>query len=1033
MLYKKNSAKALDEGLFRRPTSEYRAAPFWAWNAKLDKDMLERQIEHMKQMGFGGFHMHPRTGLDTEYLGDEFMDLVKACCDKAESEEMLAWLYDEDRWSSGPAGGKVTIPHKEFRRKRLTLFTEDKGWDTPKAEALEAGEPYLLACCDVRLDADGYLESYARIGKDDAAKGVKWYAYVVNEKESSWFNGGTYIDAMDPEAMREFLNVTHERYNEVIGDRFDKSVPAIFTDEPNANHEKSMTIPTPQYTGRVLYGWSRFFEEKYMERYGEDLLDRLPELIWITRDRSDSIVKYRYFDLVAELFSQSFSAQLGKWCDDHGIALTGHLLREPELWSQAITCGETMRNYGKFGIPGIDILCNEVELTTAKQAQSCVHQYGKEGMLSELYGVTNWDFDFRGHIFQGDWQAALGVTVRVPHLAWLSMAGEAKRDYPAAIGYQSPWYKEYAAIEDHFARVNTAMTRGTPDVRIGVIHPIESYWVSAGPNSQLSTQVNSLEGNFKNVTQWLLESHLDFNYVCESELPALAGDDPRAVGRMRYDAILVPGCLSLRGTTIEYLERFMRDGGRVIFAGSCPAYVDGVIGNGAEALYEKSVRVSLDKASISDSLSDFRTVSIIRKSGNEADDLVYACRIDGDDKWLFITHSKEPFKTVHKFGIQYDVTKPEETTLTVKGEFTPVEYDTMTGEIKPVAYRLINGNTVIQRKIHTLDSLLLKLTPATAAELTLAEREYTCVKRFDIKDTVEYELSEPNVLLLDLAEYAFDGGEYQPREDVLRIDNAFRDLLGYPKRNGNLAQPYTVPAEPETHTLRLRYTFESEVEVDACLALEDAEKVKITFNGAAVESKITGFFTDECIKTVALPPVRKGKNVVELAIPFGKRTNVEWIYLLGAFGVRVQGCSMTLTALPEKLGFGDVTPQGLPFYGANVTYKVKVDMPKDGALKIKASSYRGALVGVSVDGERKGSVILPPYELIIPDVCKGEHLVSFTIFGNRHNSFGALHSVDESQRWFGPAAWRTSGDDWCYEYKLKRFGILKSPVFEILE
>ena len=66
--------------------------------------------------------MHPRTGLDTEYLSDEFMEMIKACCDKAEAEQMLAWLYDEDRWSSGPAGGKVTR-HKKFRRKRLTLFT----------------------------------------------------------------------------------------------------------------------------------------------------------------------------------------------------------------------------------------------------------------------------------------------------------------------------------------------------------------------------------------------------------------------------------------------------------------------------------------------------------------------------------------------------------------------------------------------------------------------------------------------------------------------------------------------------------------------------------------------------------------------------------------------------------------------------------------------------------------------------------------------------------------------------------------------
>ena len=79
MLYKKNGSKTLSTELFKNPTAEYRGTPFWSWNGKLDKDALIRQIHQMKEMGFGGFHMHARTGLATEYLSDEFMELVKAC------------------------------------------------------------------------------------------------------------------------------------------------------------------------------------------------------------------------------------------------------------------------------------------------------------------------------------------------------------------------------------------------------------------------------------------------------------------------------------------------------------------------------------------------------------------------------------------------------------------------------------------------------------------------------------------------------------------------------------------------------------------------------------------------------------------------------------------------------------------------------------------------------------------------------------------------------------------------------------------
>ena len=108
MLYPKNQSQQLSDALFRAPTAEYRATPFWAWNGDLQRDELLRQIEFFKKMGLGGFHMHVRSGMSTPYLSDEFMALIRACVDKARQEEMLAWLYDEDRWPSGAAGGLVT-------------------------------------------------------------------------------------------------------------------------------------------------------------------------------------------------------------------------------------------------------------------------------------------------------------------------------------------------------------------------------------------------------------------------------------------------------------------------------------------------------------------------------------------------------------------------------------------------------------------------------------------------------------------------------------------------------------------------------------------------------------------------------------------------------------------------------------------------------------------------------------------------------------------------------------------------------------
>lgn len=1027
MLYKKNERKTLDKALFEKPTSEYRATPFWSWNGKLNKEQLARQIDHFKQMGLGGFHMHARTGLATEYLSDEFMDMVKSCCDKAQQEEMLAWLYDEDRWSSGPAGGLVT-KHKPFRRKRLMLFTEDQQWDTPKAQALESGEPYLLAVYDVVLDEEGYLADYRRIQKDAAVAGTKWYAYCVNEKESPWFNYQTYFDAMDKEAVAEFIRVTYERYKEVVGDRFGDVVPAIFTDEPNANHEARMFAPTPEYTGRQVFTWSRFFEEAYQKTYGEDFLDKLPELPWNKKDGSDSLTKYRFFDFVAEQFAKNFSKQIGDWCKENGIHFTGHYLREPELHEQAITCGEVMRNYGYMGIPGIDMLCSHRELTTAKQAQSAVHQYGKEGMLSELYGVTNWDFDFRGHKMEGDWQAVMGVTVRVPHLAWYSMKGEAKRDYPAAIGYQSPWYKEYGFIEDHFARVNTAMTRGTPIVKIGVIHPIESYWIASGPMSQTTAQVNALEENFDNVTSWLVSNHLDFDFICESTVPELADvTAPRALGKMTYDAIVVPGCITLRSSTLAYLDRFCANGGKVIFMGGCPTHVDGVKSDGCKATFAAAQQISFDCAALCAALEDVRNVRIVNSKGDNETRVVYAYRQDSDCNWLFVACIGEFGGGTHAKP-QRDVTTYDNLTVTIQGEFVPTLYDTFTGETKPMQYVHKNGNTVITYPFIVCDSMLIRLGETAVCDAAAAQ-ERTLVKSYDIKHLVDYTLSEPNVLLLDQAEYSYDGGPWQEKDEILRISRCFRESLNY---KSDQTQPYAVELAPAEHTLALRFKIQSQIPVTGAeLALEDADVAQITLNGQRVDNRITGYFTDESICTVALPQLLEGENMLELVFPYGERTNVEWCYLLGDFGVRVLGAETVITPRQQKLGFGDIVPQTLPFYGANVDYTFPVELEEDGALEIEASYYRGSLIAVALDGQRQGRIVLPPYRLRIDDVKKGKHTVTLTLFGNRHNSFGALHKVNDGDLWYGPRAWRTTGNNWCYEYKTKPLGILKSPIVRI--
>ena len=302
--------------------------------------------------------MHVRTGLKNEYLSDEYMDLIKDCVDKAKSEEMLAWLYDEDRWPSGAAGGIVTKDYK-YRARCLILTTDLNAGpgaedSSSRAEATRSGNGEVLAAYDVKLDKDGYLESYKKICKDDPAEGTKWYAILEIASQNSWYNDQAYADTLNSEAIKKFIEVTHEKYKAKVGDEFDKTVPAIFTDEPQFTRKQ--VFENSFDTDDVAMPWTDKVPQLYKESYGADIFDTLPEIFWNLKGNAPSIHRYRYHDFIAELFAQSFADTVGGWCSENNIALTGHMMEEPTLHSQPAALGEAMRSYRSFQQPGIDLL-----------------------------------------------------------------------------------------------------------------------------------------------------------------------------------------------------------------------------------------------------------------------------------------------------------------------------------------------------------------------------------------------------------------------------------------------------------------------------------------------------------------------------------------------------------------------------------------------------------------------------------------------------------------------------------------------------
>ena len=1020
MLYEKNKSERLSEELFRNPTAEYRGAPFWAWNDALEEEECVRQAHIFRNMGMGGYHMHPRDGLATPYLGEKFMSCVKACVEDAKKSGMLAWLYDEDRYPSGFAGGAVTKDGR-FRRRGLLFTTKKRAEDATFSEGRQTGGAKLLATYAVRLFL-GKCFGYRRLKTGEKGSGKTFYAYLVVDEPTDGFNQAGYVDAMCKQALDAFAEYTYGAYQKAVGEDFGKTIPAIFTDEPQI---KFIAPFKGIFSKEAVIPWTDDFADSYREAFGADVYDTLPEIFFDVDTPTLYRTRYRYHTHRVERFAEAFSDNLGKRAADLGIALTGHLMEEPTLDTQCKAVGETMRHYKEVGLPGIDMLCGRHEYTTAKQTQSVVRQEGKEGMLCECYGVSRWVAEFGKFKEEGDWLACLGVTVRVPHLSDYSMRGEAKRDYPPSIFYQAPWHLKFKAIEDHFSRLNTVLSRGKAVNDVAVIHPIESYFLALAAGKKGGKRCRKMDKDFLSLTDWLLFGGCDFDFISEALLPSQRGEDALSVGKCGYRTILVPALLTMRRTTLDYLRAFQAAGGKVIFLGEIPSMIEGEPSEEVKRFAEKCVVLPFEKASVSDAVSKDAVVTI--SSEKKPEGYLRTLREDGDVKWLFVTSPREGFPYPRSVTVTNDPKVVKDTVrIGMKGDYAVKEYDTMTGEIRPLAVTREGGVTYVTKTMYNNDSLLLCFEEGSS-DLPQQTQEVPkeSLKTITLDQKVTYTLAEPNVLLLDKAEWSV-GGSYHCRDDLDLATAKARKALGMPRYRKSL-QPWVHEEDKAKKSVTLRFRVKSDVALPAKFACEYKE-FTLTVNGEKVTSPTDGTYVDISIRTTPISIV-KGENVIDVSIPFGLYDRFENCYLLGSFGVKMCGTKGRLTALPEKIAFRDLCDQGFPFYSGAITYHTTFDSNGEPA-EIYAR-YASALLTVRVNGAEQ-DVLFSPYTALLPTRV-GANQLDIVAYAPRENAFGAVHIRRKFKRSDSPSWYNKTGLIYrSSRYVIDPSGILEPPVVRLL-
>ena len=508
----------------------YRCIPFWSWNDELDEKGLVEQVEWMHDNGVGGFFMHARGGLKTEYLGEKWFSCIKACCEKAEELGMEAYAYDENGWPSGFVGGKLL-------------------------DDMENHDRYLTFTV-------GEYDEKALVSYDMTGAGLRRIASACgNECLNVYHNyAASTADILNPEVVDKFIALTHEEYKK----RDTYSLKGFFTDEPQYYRWGTPYTPVlPQY---------------FEETYGEDILDGLG-LLFVEKEGYRAF-RYKYWKAMQALMLKNFGKKIYDWCDENGYKLTGHYVEERFLGGQMWCCAGIMPFYEYEHIPGIDYLSRGIANEIApKQCSSVAAQLGKKQLLTETYACCGWDVTPLELKLIADCQYVAGMNLMCQHLLPYTEHGQRKRDYPAHFSNVNPWIKKnFKQFNDYYSVLGKTLAESEELVNVGMLHPLRSAYFSYKRETESNRHdIAELEIALENIAKTFTEKHIPHHYLDETLLEKYGKVEGNKLilGKCAYEYVVLPKLYTMDKTTEKLLREFVNAGGRVLLMDEKPTYLEG--------------------------------------------------------------------------------------------------------------------------------------------------------------------------------------------------------------------------------------------------------------------------------------------------------------------------------------------------------------------------------------------------------------------------------------------------------------------------
>ncbi len=986
--------------LFADPPSEYRSAPLWDWNDQITEEGIDFQMKEFKNAGIGGVFVHPRPGLLTEYLSDEWFHLFDYTVQKGKDLNMKVWIYDENSYPSGFAGGHVPAEMPDSYRNGTGLSMEVQ----QKLNVVASDTLSVI----LKKTETGFTDVTAALDQEKGQLGTYYIFRKTYPDQSPWYGGFTYVDLLYKGVTEKFMELTMTNGYEKEKADFGQTLMGIFTDEPNL--EAAMS------EGSMLR-WTPDLWEAFQQRWGYDLKVNLPSLIENTGKWKK--VRHDYYELILELFVDRWAKPWSKYCDENGLKWTGHYWEHG--WPEPAEGSDESAFYIWHQQPGVDMLGNHLDTAglggqfgndrAVRELRSAANQAGRTRTLSETYGGGGWEMNFETQKRLVDWECVLGVNFINQHLSYYSLNGVRKFDYPPSFSYHEPWWEHYKLMGDYIGRICMALSSGQQINNTLVLQPNTSAWMYFS-RKEKNPMINTIRDGFKNFVYQMEQKHLEYDLGSENVLKVLGSvkGDRLRVGQRDYSLVVIPAEMeNIDQPTLDLLKGYLKNGGKMLSFNRNISYVDG-----AESSQVKEMAANYpEQWTFAENLNDPSALKLLASNEFVMNDhtqngmLYHQRRVLNDGQLLFVVNSNP--------------TKKATTEFIVKGKYV-TRLDLVSGKVYGYPAKTENGKVSFQIELDPVGSALFTVTDqkptepdysvVSGVETAIAPASAIAVKReadnilmVNYLDLKTAKSDKKDIYFMDALIDLFN-------ENGVEMGNPWQHKIQY-KKNYLVLDSLFKPGSgfEASYHFYISPNMNPEAMKGIRAVVEHPELWTVSINGHAVEKTFGAYWIDKSFPEFAVDKFLKaGKNTLTLKAPrMHVLAEVMPVYLLGDFLVK-----------PAKQGFeieegninalGSWREAGLPFYSQKVTYSQNFNIAKaaGASFKVKIPQWSGSVASVFVNGQQVGLIAWQPYELDVTSFLKdGANEITVKVTGSLKNTFGFFYQKNDS--WiFGPWSWNSA-------------------------